>query len=649
MRIRFFAFCIFIFMLHPLFPQVVIEDSIVVSPKAFPIPNFEDVKLPPAIYINPVTGQRDTLFPREVTYEIVQKEEHVEKSVPLKTAGISTNYYVIFTAKYWTSECPENVIQKQYQIRVAVITAPPGSEHHVRVLYANFDHRWDTIRYRPLGNDKVYFYVIKMLPCECEEYEVCQIPNPSNPEELLTIYLYICEIADTSVPSTQTEDLGDGIKVYTMTWPYAAITDTVIPPYRYEVLLPDTLPTRTATPVIVQAKDRKTGENYYGIDPNLSFAIWTDEAGERLGVLRELKLAKNISEENPREIQTTPYLTNYFSLNTGMVMYLANGETPQSPTPIQIFVNDAYEVPGQGNMVVVGGDTFTITIPPPQEIWPTLRPEDGGNPNGRNQKSEIVVLLRRHGQPVENHNVTIAVEMILPSGGHDHTNQPALNLRGHLRAEGARVVEGDGTVTAPTNSQGRIMVTYTAAQFGGRYVLMARTNMDGRNLEARDTLTVRVPGLVDFASIPSNLWNLTGNTGTTNYGRCRGNQIQHASNHFATQYLCTNLQNAITDFYVWCLDTSDAGGGGIGLILGVNDMSLEYGGLFDICGNWQPAHSSHRIGTSVDIDRSAELLNNPGHFISLTSYQIDALSEFVRDRGGYRVVEATIHYEFRER
>jgi hypothetical protein len=31
------------------------------------------------------------------------------------------------------------------------------------------------------------------------------------------------------------------------------------------------------------------------------------------------------------------------------------------------------------------------------------------------------------------------------------------------------------------------------------------------------------------------------------------------------------------------------------------EMSLEYGGLFDVGGNWQPPHDSHRTGTDVDV------------------------------------------------
>ncbi|MEO0297389.1 MAG: hypothetical protein ABIN23_08090 [candidate division WOR-3 bacterium] len=33
----------------------------------------------------------------------------------------------------------------------------------------------------------------------------------------------------------------------------------------------------------------------------------------------------------------------------------------------------------------------------------------------------------------------------------------------------------------------------------------------------------------------------------------------------------------------------------------INDLSLPYGGLFDIEGNWQTPHSEHRLGNNADI------------------------------------------------
>jgi hypothetical protein len=33
----------------------------------------------------------------------------------------------------------------------------------------------------------------------------------------------------------------------------------------------------------------------------------------------------------------------------------------------------------------------------------------------------------------------------------------------------------------------------------------------------------------------------------------------------------------------------------------INDISLAYGGLFDVAGNWRPEHSEHREGLDADI------------------------------------------------
>jgi len=67
------------------------------------------------------------------------------------------------------------------------------------------------------------------------------------------------------------------------------------------------------------------------------------------------------------------------------------------------------------------------------------------------------------------------------------------------------------------------------------------------------------------------------------------------------------------------------------------------------CGNWQPAHSSHRIGTSVDIDRSAELTAQSGHYLSIADdpQKLRKLIAIFRKHFGIRIPEETLHFEFR--
>ena len=44
--------------------------------------------------------------------------------------------------------------------------------------------------------------------------------------------------------------------------------------------------------------------------------------------------------------------------------------------------------------------------------------------------------------------------------------------------------------------------------------------------------------------------------------------------------------------------------------LGVNDMSLELGGVFDIDRTWLPPHAEHRVGHNADIDVRRDSLDD---------------------------------------
>ncbi|OGU57349.1 MAG: hypothetical protein A2V66_03150 [Ignavibacteria bacterium RBG_13_36_8] len=56
-------------------------------------------------------------------------------------------------------------------------------------------------------------------------------------------------------------------------------------------------------------------------------------------------------------------------------------------------------------------------------------------------------------------------------------------------------------------------------------------------------------------------------------------------------------------------------------LLGINDISLPYGGKFDISGKWSGEHSLHRVGRSLDIRtelpglRSSEQYQTRGVFV----------------------------------
>lgn len=61
--------------------------------------------------------------------------------------------------------------------------------------------------------------------------------------------------------------------------------------------------------------------------------------------------------------------------------------------------------------------------------------------------------------------------------------------------------------------------------------------------------------------------------------------------------------------------------------LSLNDMSLPWGGLFDLNANWQPPHFWHRFGTDVDI-----------RVIDRTPQEVDAIRQLAKLSGFRRII-----------
>ncbi len=137
-----------------------------------------------------------------------------------------------------------------------------------------------------------------------------------------------------------------------------------------------------------------------------------------------------------------------------------------------------------------------------------------------------------------------------------------------------------------------------------------------------------MPGREELPLSVLGIWQLTGQTG------------RHGGNHYGTPYANARIRAMATEYFDL-----------YGESIGVNDMSLAGGGLFDHQGTWAPPHHSHRTGTSVDIDRCAQTLVNQD--------ELDRIAE--KQYRGDRTVERAlkpppcdgpadtprIHYEFR--
>jgi len=74
-----------------------------------------------------------------------------------------------------------------------------------------------------------------------------------------------------------------------------------------------------------------------------------------------------------------------------------------------------------------------------------------------------------------------------------------------------------------------------------------------------------------------------------------GATAKHASNHYATGAVLSAIPLIASDYRATFPKDSD---------LLVNDISLLYGGLFDIGGGWAAPHITHRFGSQVDLQKS---------------------------------------------
>jgi len=70
-----------------------------------------------------------------------------------------------------------------------------------------------------------------------------------------------------------------------------------------------------------------------------------------------------------------------------------------------------------------------------------------------------------------------------------------------------------------------------------------------------------------------------------------GQTSSHPENHYGTE----NTLWTLLDLAMGYFETENG-------TVRINDISLIWGGLFDIKANWASPHRSHRIGKNVDVD-----------------------------------------------
>jgi len=165
------------------------------------------------------------------------------------------------------------------------------------------------------------------------------------------------------------------------------------------------------------------------------------------------------------------------------------------------------------------------------------------------------------------------------AGGHAHDTRPLHAFGSFTQAKGPKTATCTVT-TFDAEGMGSCTVPYHASEISGVETIVAQAP---GFTEAKATVRVAVPGLTPMPESALGAWRLTGATGS------------HPGNHYGTPETTTRIAAIATDYFE-----------ATGIAIGINDMSLERGGLFDIGPPygpfWSTPHKRHRTGRSVDVD-----------------------------------------------
>ncbi len=162
------------------------------------------------------------------------------------------------------------------------------------------------------------------------------------------------------------------------------------------------------------------------------------------------------------------------------------------------------------------------------------------------------------------------------------TNNPPVpaepNTGGHNHSDSGRPLGTLEPLQGNSGSDAILTVTYTAPDPAG----VVRVTGSGFHptygfFSGTFTIGIMVPSLSELPA-------------SSDYDRI-GIQPIHPQSHFGTSSMLASLTSLAQKYSE----------GFPGYKLAFNDISLPFGGLFDLAANWAPDHISHRLGTDADV------------------------------------------------
>lgn len=276
--------------------------------------------------------------------------------------------------------------------------------------------------------------------------------------------------------------------------------------------------------------------------------------------------------------------------------------------------------------------------------------QDGG-PDQLNPTSPTIdIKVTKNGQPLsEPKKVHITAITVPASGDHTHDSLRDPNSQGNRPS--AKLNGESNDIIATTNSLGIAHIKYTPPSVGPRIVA------------GTDKITV---SLVDQPEIKSETHISVGysdSSGNTEFIHFVGDQnvvIDSAARNIHDDFYCTaatsaSIHEIAKNYRTWFDKTYSKPGDPTFSPLNVTAISLMYGGLSDIRGDWKLYHETHSNGKCVDI-RSSNLphvIDKKTGQLVLDDKVLKKLNKLYTDTGNARRTEilkegnGCLHFSFR--
>jgi len=264
--------------------------------------------------------------------------------------------------------------------------------------------------------------------------------------------------------------------------------------------------------------------------------------------------------------------------------------------------------------------------------------------------TKVVVRTSDCGSTIPNVPFTLTSEQLAGSGGHVHL------VSGNATPPAGAFSDAPASISGTTDASGRWETTVTAGTFGGVTTFKASTSDIGLSstpipLTSEPASLYTGVILRDYVPHPLVLQNYVKLTGHRN-SVCGGEwvtdpntgnkyQVFHCDNHRDKSHYARPELEAFVELMASMYNEDATVPASSKGRVGINDMSTQLGGKFDVRGNWHGSHASHRFGVDVDVDKS--VFDAAGNYAGTLAAA--KLTEIVEEQlNGKKVPEVPIHY-----